>query len=134
MFAIPLLLGWRTQPELIKMAVKSPVRGRDQRFVELPLVRPALVTTNQQDRAARRIERECDPPYLRFPPKPQLFHVAVLRAFEGTHGRTAKVWAELLEQFRVCKQFVLEVGIQPLEFRIKLRVKEHRPMHVELWI
>ncbi len=43
MFGIPLLLGWRTQPELIKMAVESPVRGRDQRFVELPLVRPALV-------------------------------------------------------------------------------------------
>ena len=80
------------------MIVVSLIGHIDQAFVKSSLVRPALVTSNQQDRSAQGIECKRHPPHLTLPEKPQLLHVGVARTLERVRRGPAQVWSELGQQ------------------------------------
>ena len=89
---------------------------RDQTLVKPALIRPALVSPNQQNRMSLRVKGKSHSPDLSVPGKPKFFHVGVLRALQGIDRWSTQIGAKRSQQLGVCQQFVLKPVHPSFEF------------------
>ena len=105
---------------------------RDQTLVKPALIRPALVSPNQQNRMSLRVKGKSHSPDLSVPGKPKFFHVGVLRALQGVDRRSTQIGSKLSQQLGVCQQFVLKLVYQGFELSVEGVVKENGPDHEQI--
>ena len=59
----------------------------------------------------------------------QLFHVVVLRSVKSIGSRALELWSKRFQQICVRQQFVLDLLLQRIKFRLEFRVEIHLPRH-----
>jgi len=88
-----------------------------------------LVSGDQQNHIAFRVERKRNTPDSSGRIKPQFLHVRVAGELQRIHIRSAKLWAELFEQPAPAPYFVLHIFRKRIELWIKLPMELNPPPH-----
>jgi hypothetical protein len=111
------------------MPVKPRVGHRNELPIKPLLAYPRFIAGDQQNGFLARVEGEGDPPWSAARPEAQFLHVLVLRSMKSIGGWPPELRSKRFQQIRVCEQFVLNFGIQCVEFRLELCVEIHLPRH-----
>lgn len=91
----------------LQMRVKALVGLADQLCVEPFPWYACLISSNQQNRPAPRVERETDAPNAIVGIKTQCLHVRMPGPLQSVCARAAELRAKRFQKFRVCEQLVL---------------------------
>ena len=80
------------------MLVITLIRHREQAPIESALTCPTLVSPDEQDRLAQRIESKGHTPYLAIPRKPKFLQVGVPGSPQGIDRWSPQIRPELSQQ------------------------------------
>ena len=112
------------------MTVKPRVCGFDELPVKSPPAAAGLVSGHEQYGFLLRVESEGHAPNSTCGIEAEFLHVVVLGTMKSIGCRALKLWAEFREQTGLRHQFVLNLRLKRIEFRLEFRVEINPPRHV----
>src|SRR5579883_2144531 len=109
------------------MRVEARIGLSDQRPIELPFARAALIAGDEQHRPPSRIEREGHAPDSAASVEPQLLHVRVPRPFERIDARSPDHWPEPFEHVGLGQKLNANRSRQSPQLPLERGMQDDRP-------